>query len=390
MRLIVVGNPDNRRVAQFRAAAVAAGLSEPQVIGWRQVLTGAPLPMAEGALVRIDSPGEDAEVDRLLRGAPAVAEPGEIVGGRDWYAGFGRALARIASSAGEQGAHLLADPDEIMVMFDKRACNARLAMAGVPVPAALAEPPTSWEHLRALLAEVGWNRVFVKPCHGSSASGVIALQFGAALSRPEAAAGSAALSTGSAALSAGPVGRLAATTSVRQVGDRLFNSLRIRTYRDESQIAEIVDRLAPDGLHVERWFPKAGMDGAAVDLRVLTISGRPSHVVVRRSTSPMTNLHLGGGRGDLAALRAAAGPLYDQGLAACAAAARCFPGSHQVGVDLMLGSGWRGIAVAEVNAFGDLLPGLLVDGRDTYAAQIHDLLTRTCGTSIGPLDRTSP
>jgi hypothetical protein len=33
-------------------------------------------------------------------------------------------------------------------------------------------------------------------------------------------------------------------------------------------------------------------------------------------------------------------------------------------------------AIAEVNAFGDLLPGLLNDGRDTYAQQIEVLLCR--------------
>jgi hypothetical protein len=57
----------------------------------------------------------------------------------------------------------------------------------------------------------------------------------------------------------------------------------------------------------------------------------------------------------------------------CARVAGCFPGSLQVGVDLMFLVGWRRHAVAEVNAFGDLLPGVLVDGRDTYAEQVHAL-----------------
>ena len=39
----------------------------------------------------------------------------------------------------------------------------------------------------------------------------------------------------------------------------------------------------------------------------------------------------------------------------------------------MFAPDWRRHAVAEVNAFGDLLPGLLVDGRDTYAAQVAAL-----------------
>ncbi|MEV4417142.1 STM4014 family protein [Catellatospora sp. NPDC049609] len=350
MHLTVVGIPGNRRVTLFAAAAVRAGLPEPDVVGWLDVLSGAPLRLRPGTWVRVESPGEDAEVDRLLRGAAAPAEHGEIVGASAWYAGFARALHRIADGARDAGARLLADPAEILVMFDKAACHARLSAAGVPVPAALPGSPTGWAQLRSWLDEAGWRRVFVKTRHGSSASGVIALQLGG--------------------------GRILATTSVELDGGRLFNSLRVRHYRDERDVAAIVDRLAPDGLHVQRWLPKAGLDGRVVDLRVVTVAGRPSHVVVRGSRSPMTNLHLGGVRGDLCALRAAAGTHYAAGMDTCRAVAACFPGSLHTGVDLMFAAGWRSHAVAEVNAFGDLLPGLLVDGRDTYDAEIAALLER--------------
>ena len=50
-----------------------------------------------------------------------------------------------------------------------------------------------------------------------------------------------------------------------------------------------------------------------------------------------------------------------------------FPGTLHVGVDLMFRVGWRAHAVAEVNAFGDLLPGVLSDGLDTYGAQVAAL-----------------
>lgn len=350
MHLTVVGNPGHRRVTLFAAAAVRAGLPEPDVLAWRDVLTGAPLRLRPGTAVRVESPGEDAEVDRLLRGAAAPARHGEIVGGRAWYTGFARALDRVAAAAHDQGARLLADPAEILVMFDKAACHARLLAAGIAVPAALPGAPAGWAQLRSWLDETGWRRVFVKPCHGSSASGVIALQLGSG-------------------------GRVLATTSVELSEGRLFNSLRVRHYRDERDVAAIVDGLAPDGLQVQRWLPKAGLDGRVVDLRVVTVAGEPSHVVVRGSRSPMTNLHLGGVRADLCALRAAAGPHYADGLATCRAVAACFPGSLHTGVDLMFAAGWRSHAVAEVNAFGDLLPGLLVDGRDTYDAQLAALLT---------------
>jgi hypothetical protein len=344
MRRVVVGNPGNRRVGLFLAAAAGLGHPVPDVVPWADVLSGAEIRFPAGATVRIDSPGEDPEVDRMLRGAAAPAEHGEIGGSAAWYAGLGTGLRRVAAEADRQGAHLERDPDEILVMFDKAATHARLDAAGVAVPPALATSPGGWAHLRRLLDDAGWSRVFVKPRHGSSASGVIALQVGP--------------------------GRVDATTSVERAGDRLFNSLRVRRYTRESDVAAIVDRLAADGLHVERWFPKADLGGRVVDLRVVTIGGEPSHVVVRASRHPMTNLHLGGARGDLGALRAAAGDRYDEGLDTCRRAAACFPGSPCVGVDLMFRAGWGSHAIAEVNAFGDLLPGLLAGGRDTYEAQL--------------------
>jgi hypothetical protein len=340
-RFVVVGNPSNRRVSLFCAAARAHGLAEPTVVAWRDVAAGAPIRIEPGSLVRIESPGEDAEVDRLLRAAQTCAEHGEIVSLAAWYRGFCSALRRIQGAA--EGARLLNDPDQIAVLFDKRACHKRLRDNGIPVPAAL-ESPRSYGHLMSLLDAAGWSRVFVKPVHGSSASGVIALR------------------------RHGP--KVRATTSVELAGGKLYNSLRVRDYTDPALIGSIVDKLAPDGLHVERWFPKAYLDTGVADLRVVVIAGRASHVVVRTSRGPITNLHLGGRRGSLDEVRELAGPSYDAAMQTCERVGACFPGSLQVGVDLMFSSDWTRHAVAEVNAFGDLLPGLLVDGRDTYGAQI--------------------
>ncbi|MFI6757704.1 STM4014 family protein [Micromonospora sp. NPDC050417] len=347
--LVVVGNPGNRRVDAFRAAAEVGWPGQVVPLPWRELAAG-PVRLPHGAIVRVDSPGEDAEVDRLLRGAATPAAHGEIIGSAAWYAGLRAALARLTEAATAAGASLLNDPDDIAVMFDKRACHARLAGAGVPVPPALPSPPGDYRDLRALMRTAGWSRVFVKPTHGSSASGVLALEVAP--------------------------GRVQATTSVELAADgRLFNSLRVRRYRDEREVASIVDRLAPDGLHVERWFPKAGLGGRTIDLRVLVVAGEPGHVVVRTSRGPLTNLHLGNDRGDLGAVRAAMGePAYDAALRDCVRAAACFPGSLHAGVDLMIGIDWRRHMVAEVNAFGDLLPNLFDHaGRDCCAAQLHAL-----------------
>lgn len=355
LRLAVVGNPDNRRVRLFAQAAVGAGFAAPRIVPWLDVLRGGGADFAPGEVVRLDSPGEHPEVDRLLRGTD---DPTRVEGGARWYAGFTAAVRTL------RGGVRLDDPDELAVLFDKRRCHEVLERAGVPVPqsptgggavAAVAVAVRGWAHLRELMREHGMPRVFVKPAHGSSASGVVAL---------ETAGG----------------GRLRATTSVESVGGRLFNSLRVRRIGAEAEVAALVDALAPDGLHVERWLPKASVDGRVVDLRVLVVAGRATHAVVRGSRWPMTNLHLGGVRGDLAAVRAAAGPAgWGAALRVCEQAAACFPGTLAVGVDLLPAPGWRDFAVAEVNAFGDLLPRLAglpegpAAGLDTYQAQLAAL-----------------
>ncbi|MEV6612687.1 STM4014 family protein [Streptomyces sp. NPDC051051] len=355
-RFAVVGNPGNRRVTLFADAVRAAGLPAPRVVAWAEVLRDGGAEFGPEEIVRIDSPGENADVDRLLRG---TADPTRVEGSARWYAGFTAALA------GLRGGIRLDDPDDLPVLFDKRRCHAVLDAAGVPVPASptsgpAAAPVRGWDDVRALMREHRMPRLFVKPAHGSSASGVLAVETG------------------------GP-GRIRATTSVELTSDgRLFNSLRVRRYQDERDIAAVVDALAPDGLHLERWLPKASQQGRAADLRVVVVAGRATHAVVRTSLSPLTNLHLGGSRGDLEAARqavAAAGARWSDLLGVCERAAACFPRTLCVGVDLLPAVDWRRAAVGEVNAFGDLLPRLTglpgsgAEGLDTYATQVAAALS---------------
>ncbi|GAA2584487.1 STM4014 family protein [Actinomadura fulvescens] len=327
-----------------RAAKPLLDRSAERQLGW-----GGGLPIGAGDVVRIDSPGEDAEADALLRGP---GDPARVGGGARWYATFTKALDRI----GATGARLLNDPAEIAVMFDKRRCHALLQASVVPVPPALPQVE-GYDELRARMAEERLPRVFVKAAHGSSAAGVVALQ-----TAP---------------------GRIKAVTSVAMTPRGPYNSLRVRTYESERQVAELIDALAPDGLHVEAWIPKASLCERVLDLRVVVIAGEATHAVVRTSGHAMTNLHLGGTRGDLGAVREALGEDgWRRALETCERAAACFPGSLMVGVDLLVGVGWRRLAVAEVNAFGDLLPGLtglpgtFADGLDTYTAQARAALLR--------------
>jgi hypothetical protein len=362
----------------FKDALSRLGLPLPVLVTWADLLAGR-VSLAHsvraGDVVRLESPGRDWEVERaLLRigaDAPDLApydrlsaremealsfECGRIHAPRQWYLGFRRALAQIQAQLAECSSHTpLSDPDEIAVMFDKTACHERLERAEIRVPKSLGSPG-SFAELRERMATARCPRVFVKLAHGSSASGVVAYQ------------------------SQGDRHQAATTTeAVRVEGElRLYNSRRVRVLTDLAEIAEVIDALCRHHVHVERWLPKAGLDGQCFDLRVLSISGQPQHGIARLSRSPMTNLHLLNGRAALARVQARMRPeAWEAVLDTCRRTAAAFPRSLQAGIDLLIGPDYRQHAVGEVNAFGDLLPGVLHAGRDTYSAQIEAVLQRS-------------
>lgn len=356
--LALVGTPGNRRVSMFQDALRRAGSPAARVVSWSEAIAGR-AEFRPGELVRLDSPGEDPAVDRALR---EVNDPTRVEGTALWYRRFVAAARDVAARAASAGARMLDAPEDLAVLFDKRRCHAVLREAGVPVPLSPtsgdAAPVRGWRDVRAAMAEAGMYRAFVKLAHGSSASGVLAVE-------------------------TARDGRVQATTSVGRDASGLFNTLGVHRYTAEADIAAIVDALAPDGLHIEQWVPKASQGGRSADLRVVVVGGRATHAVVRTSPHPMTNLHLGGTRGDLAAARAAVEAAqgdWAEALAICERAAACFPGFSRVGVDLLPTVGWRRFVVGEVNAFGDLLPGLTgldgsgAEGGDTYDAQVAALV----------------
>ena len=368
--LWLIGNRQDRRSGQWRRAFAEAGLPPPGLIDYRELLAGgdALAQIGAGDLVRLESPGEDLALERALLShgyAPACAEgraaihperlaaaplePGLILSPRQWYLGLARLLTDIEQTLAPRGIRWLMPPQDALRLFDKGRCQRRLAAAGVPVPERLGEP-RGLADLGQMATERGVTRLFLKPAHGSSASGVVALRLNG--------------------------DRWHATTTARLVqggeGARLYNSLRLCRYRDQAEIATLVDRLCAEHAHAERWLPKAAIGGHEFDLRILLLQGRAAHVVMRTSRGPFTNLHLGNARGDVAELRARMGPRrWRQAMETAESVAGVFPESLQLGVDLALAPGFRAPAVLEVNAFGDLLPGVLWRGRDSYRSQVE-------------------
>jgi glutathione synthase/RimK-type ligase-like ATP-grasp enzyme len=377
LRVAIVGHPSSIRVSSFNAALGRSGQPPAAVVSFLDLIEGrANLERAlpQSVLVRIESPGQDFAVEKALLslGADVEDEDGEgparisragsaslafdrgrVWFPRQWFLGFREALRLIERQVSSRpGLVALNPPEDVATMFDKPRCHARLDALGVPCPEALG-PVRSYEELRRRMREARVGRVFVKLAHGSSASGVVAL-------------------------AAGTRGVVATTTAevVRAGGEfRIYNSRAIRRVEDEREVAVLVDALAGEGVHVERWVPKAGIDGQAIDLRIVVIAGRAEHVVVRMARGPMTNLHLGNRRGDPAALRARMeSGAWEAAMASCERAASAFPRSLHAGVDLLIAPGYRRHAVLEVNAFGDLLHGVVARGLDTHSAEVEALL----------------
>lgn len=373
---LILGNPENRRVSLFQEALAAQGQPPARVIAWADLVRSTAALEAvpnEPTLVRIDSFGESFEVERglLARGyedalrasvsalTPAEIEAlsydrGRIRAPRQHHLGFLRVLGEVAAVLAEKDRlRVLNPPASIADLFDKRVTSRRYAALGIPVPRffdGIDDP----EALRARLRAEGVREAYVKLSCGSSASCLAIYQIG---DRSE-----------------------AVITTIEQASAGWYNSLKVRRYRDRHRIDEILGFLIREGSQVEESVPKARNGGDYFDCRVLVIAGEPAFTVVRESRLPITNLHLGGRRGDLDALNAAApAPVREAAMESCRrvhAAHRCL----HVGVDLMYEEGFTGHRVLEANAFGDLLPNLKRDGLSVYEWEIREALREIAAT----------
>ena len=356
LRFGLIGNPENRRVQDFQAAVEALGHPRPACLAYEELL-GDPssLDRFDVDWIRIDSPGENPAVAEalILRGGGCPDVPlafGEIGFQREYHRGFCDVLEQIAA----RGIPCVNAPQDIAVMFDKWQCHQRFVDHEIARPHS-EMAPASFLVLREHMRARGSGRDFLKPLHGSSASGVCALRW-----TPHHQ-------------------QLIAPLRIQIEKGRtlLINSLEVRTYTHPADIQAILERLLPSGMIQERWIPKLSLPEGAVDLRVLVIHGEPRHWVVRQSMYPMTNLHLGNRRGDAAVLRNILGGKLDKAFELAARAAACFSDSLYAGVDILIDSSHRAF-VGEINAFGDLLPRLIHRKESAYTAIARACYDRRC------------
>lgn len=356
-RLGLIGNPENRRIVDFQNSCEALGWERSPCLSYEEILRAPEsLDGFEVDLLRIDSPGKNERVAQgliELGGGPANVEleVGEIAFAREYYRGFCKVLEWIEA----RGLPCLNAPADIRVMFDKWECHKVFEENEVRRPPA-EMAPESFEELLEMMRARGSGQIFLKPLHGSSASGVCALRW-----TPKHQ-------------------QMIAPLQIEEKRGRaiLVNSRRVRTYTTVVDIEVILRLLLPQGMILEQWIPKMTLPGGAIDLRVLVIAGEARHWVVRQSRSPMTNLHLKNRRGDAGQFIEHVGPSkVVEAFDLAERAAKCFPTSMYAGVDILIDPRGRSF-VGEINAFGDLLPRLMHRGETTYTAIARACVEQQC------------
>ena len=359
----------------FQDALAAQGLPEARVIAWLDLAEpgAATRLFAEapaGAILRLDSMGEDDAVERTLlhrgeaaaraEGTPAISkrelaatphELGRIIHPRQQHLGFLAILDDVAAAiATRPDLRVVQPPHAIADLFDKRITSAKWAAAGIPVPEVLPGGPVREpDDLRARMRAAGWPRVYIKMASGSSASCLAIFEQERRGER--------------------------AITTVEDTGDARYNTRKLQHVTARSRLDRLLAFLLHEGAQVERAVPKAvTKDGRYFDLRVLTIDDVAAFVVMRTSPHEITNLNLGGQRGDVEALRQDLPvEVWESAMASCRWVQR-ESGAYHVGVDVMFDADLSGHRVLEGNAFGDLLPNLVRDGLDVYGWQIRRLV----------------
>ena len=378
---VVLCNPENRRFSFFREALEKGAPHQLILISYEELLQhpsgmallAAKLSGVKGrkVYIKIESPGENFLVTKHLIALGAEELPSRITSelamqlpfdkGRfgylhEWYLGFRKLLGTVSQILDELAVSntlslaYLNTPSAVLSMLDKHACQRFLEAHNISTPKLIPviEDFSSWV---GKLIEKRCFQVFIKPKYGSSAAGVIALRI-----KPD---GNQFIARTSLEL-------------VKQQRDvRCYNSLKVRTYSTVQEIEMLYDTVMREGAYAEQWLPKAQINGKSFDLRVVVINGKATHSVTRCSHSPMTNLHLGNQRCDVLEHE------FGRQMSNCAyetaeQAAVAFPEARCFGADVIVSP--KRARIIELNAFGDLLPGIEHKGKSTYDAQVEAMI----------------
>lgn len=353
MNYLIFGHEQSRRAREWRNVL---GNVPVQWVSYEEVAQGNFPVIKEPTTVRITSPGGDFDTDKLLlslggypKAEQLVFERGRIYPHQYWYQGWCKVLDQIhAFLQGQPACLVMNHPIPIQLAFDKVECQQLLTSRGIPIPKIYAEQLISFQHLLAIMEDKQVRRVFLKPAHGSSASGIMMFR-----------------KNGERLL-------LETTIGARQEkGElKLFNYKRLQKYHKRDIIEAIIEEMIPNRLHVEEWVIKKRFQAKSTDFRVVTINQQAVFIQPRHSHHPITNLRLGNEKGSLENLELEWGRgIIDHVRAVAEDTARHFPKLFYAGLDIAVDRKGNPY-VLEVNPFGDFLKDIFVMGKNTYELEL--------------------
>lgn len=363
MQLWIIGVINGRRVQSFKRIAENFGYTV-QLFSYQQFIEAPLIDTRIPTTIRVESPGEDFNTDKYLLtqgiSADMISEhhikqlkfdKGIIQYTKQWYLGWQIILQHIEEKVRHaKNMSFMNKPHAIAMMFDKLKCQKHLFNHGISIPQNLGRID-SYDHLQALVKRHRLGRLFIKPLYGSSASGVMAYQTN---------------SSGKASI--------ISSIELDQSTDSpcLYNNLKLKRYNNLHDIKTIINMMSHNAIFAEAWIPKKSAQNMVSDVRVLVINYRACHFVLRKSTTPITNIHLGNSKAGINEAIALWGQeLVDQITLTAQNAAQTLSGVFYCGIDIAVGTNNRPY-VLEINAFGDLLLGVKHQGLDPYQRQLSE------------------
>ena len=385
MQWVIIGSADDPRVQGFIQALPPEQQRTAKVVSycadWQIQL---PSLLTSNTYLRIESPSHDLDaVRQLTRLGRAQADAtgfaiysdkdinnydlsnGEFIAPHQFYFGLKQRLEGLQyllkthPIAGSMN-HI---PD-VLTFYDKQVCHQQLSHHNVALPTALYDV-TDYADLRNKMHEGKLRNVFIKTRFGSGASGIIALK------------------------TSGPL--VHAQTTLEQDGKRLFNTRRLRLISNEGLLAELVDTLCHWGVHCEAWVPKAIVNKMNTDIRLLVVDGEANFAVLRKSKTPITNLHLLNQRASIEDLQSLMPQQAWQSVESTARkVAEIFPNSFHLALDVAVHKNFSEHSVLEINAFGDFLQNVTHQGMNSYQCELKQFFAKHSKSSISSTPSLNP
>lgn len=365
-RWLIIGSEDDPRVQGFQTALHEDKQPAAKVVDlWANCQDELSELLTPDTYLRIESPGSDLNTVRELSKLGTVKaksagfqvysnteldhakpESGEFIAPHQFYYGFRQRLNELHDQLIQRpiAASMNHIPD-VLRFYDKQACHQYLSRYDISLPSALYNVG-NYDDLREKMRQKNLRNVFIKTRFGSGASGIIALK-----------------TTNK---------KIHASTTVEEAQGRLYNTRHLKVIHDEQSLALLVNQLCQWGVHCEAWIPKLSVNQNQCDCRLLIVDGEINFAVLRKSKTPITNLHLLNQRANISELSERLSETnWNAVLNTANRLAGIFPNSFHMALDIAIHNNKHDHYLLEINAFGDFIQNITHLGMTTYQWELE-------------------